>query len=155
VKGVLDRFGQIEPRVLFTADGYWYAGKEIDSLGRIRDIVSQIASIEHVVVVPYLKSDANVTPIPRATTWSEFLGGSRPEARGQKCRVTRILPRAMADLTAVPGTRFPSPDSRDFRSTTRFTSCTRQARRVCPSAWSMAPAGRCCSISRNSSSTPT
>jgi acetoacetyl-CoA synthetase len=36
VKGVLDRFGQIGPRVLFTADGYRYAGKEIDSLSRVR-----------------------------------------------------------------------------------------------------------------------
>ncbi len=42
VKGVLDRFGQIEPKVLFCADGYRYAGKEIDSLSRVREIVREI-----------------------------------------------------------------------------------------------------------------
>ena len=52
VKGVLDRFGQIEPKVLFCADGYRYAGKEIDSLARVRDIVRHIRSIRRVVVVP-------------------------------------------------------------------------------------------------------
>ena len=45
VKGVLDRFGQIEPKVLFCADGYRYAGKEIDSLARVREIAS--ADPEH------------------------------------------------------------------------------------------------------------
>jgi acetoacetyl-CoA synthetase len=57
VKGVLDRFGQIEPKVLFCADGYRYAGKEIDSLARVREIVAQIPSIQRVVVVPYLTED--------------------------------------------------------------------------------------------------
>jgi acetoacetyl-CoA synthetase len=115
VKGVLDRFGQIEPRVLFTADGYWYANKEIDSLGRIRDIVSQIASIEHVVVVPYLKNDANVTPIPRATTWSEFMGGSRPEARGQRPEVPGHTDPAAGDGGSDGGSRYPVSDSRFAR----------------------------------------
>ena len=52
VKGVLDRFGQIEPKVLFCADGYQYAGKEIDSIARVREIVREIGSIRRVVVVP-------------------------------------------------------------------------------------------------------
>ena len=52
--GVLDRFGQIRPRVLFCADGYRYAGKEIDSLARVREVRERIPEIERVVVVPYL-----------------------------------------------------------------------------------------------------
>src|SRR5215218_118938 len=60
VKGVLDRFGQIEPKVLFCADGYRYAGKEIDCLARVREIVAQIPSIQRVVVVPYLRSDPDL-----------------------------------------------------------------------------------------------
>ncbi len=52
--GVLDRFGQIRPRVLFCADGYRYAGKRIDSLARVREVRSRIPAIERVVVVPYL-----------------------------------------------------------------------------------------------------
>jgi Acyl-coenzyme A synthetases/AMP-(fatty) acid ligases len=53
VQGVLDRFGQIEPRILFCADKYTYAGKEIDCLARVADVVSRIPSIETVVVVAY------------------------------------------------------------------------------------------------------
>jgi acetoacetyl-CoA synthetase len=60
VKGVLDRFGQIEPKVLFCADGYRYAGKEIDCLTRVREIVAQIPSIQRVVVVRYLRSDPDL-----------------------------------------------------------------------------------------------
>jgi acetoacetyl-CoA synthetase len=82
VKGVLDRFGQIAPRVLFTADGYRYAGKEIDSLGRVREIVEQIPAIERVVVVPYLRSDPRVTSIRNATMWAEWIEGHRPQATG-------------------------------------------------------------------------
>ena len=92
VKGVLDRFGQIEPRVLFTADGYRYAGKEIDSLGRVREIVEQIPAIERVVVVPYLRSDPSVAALRNSTTWSEFLrtdGTGRGAAvPGHQSRVT-------------------------------------------------------------------
>ena len=61
VKGVLDRFGQIGPRVLFTADGYRYAGKVIDSLGRVRGIVDQLPSVERVVVVPWLAAEPRLT----------------------------------------------------------------------------------------------
>ena len=53
-KGVLDRFGQIEPKVLFTADGYCYNGKRFDSLERIRNVVAELPSVRHLVVVPYL-----------------------------------------------------------------------------------------------------
>jgi acetoacetyl-CoA synthetase len=51
VKGVVDRFGQIEPKVLFCASGYRYGGKEIESLSRVREIVGEIRSIRRVVVV--------------------------------------------------------------------------------------------------------
>ncbi|MBC7791867.1 MAG: acetoacetate--CoA ligase, partial [Anaerolineae bacterium] len=55
-QGVVDRFGQIEPRVLFCADAYQYAGKKIDCLARVREIVKQIPGIERVVVVGYMGS---------------------------------------------------------------------------------------------------
>jgi len=60
IKGVLDRFGQIEPRLLFTANGYQYNGREYDSLERIAEIVKDLPSIEKVIVVPY--TDANPDP---------------------------------------------------------------------------------------------
>jgi acetoacetyl-CoA synthetase len=83
VKGVLDRFGQIEPRVLFTADGYRYAAKEIDSLGRVREIVEAIPAIERVVVLPYLREAPSLAGIRNATTWDDWRQGQRPEAKGQ------------------------------------------------------------------------
>lgn len=73
IKGVLDRFGQIEPKVLFTADGYSYNGKSFDSLGRIADIVKQLPSIQQVVVVPYTQEKPDISPIPKAVTFQDFL----------------------------------------------------------------------------------
>jgi acetoacetyl-CoA synthetase len=69
--GVVDRFGQIRPRVLFCADGYRYGGKEIDLTDRVRGVLDAIPGIEHVIVVPCLK-EAPPTPISRAETWAAF-----------------------------------------------------------------------------------
>ncbi len=83
VNGVLDRFGQIRPRVLFGADGYRYAGKEIDSLDRVAEVCRRIPEIERVVVVPYLGGPRPLDFIPRAILWEDFAGphrGSRPTA---------------------------------------------------------------------------
>ena len=71
VQGVLDRFGQIEPRILFCADSYTYAGKKIDCLSRVAEVVDRISSIEQVVVVPYGDSQPELKA-PRAMLWSEF-----------------------------------------------------------------------------------
>jgi acetoacetyl-CoA synthetase len=81
--GVLDRFGQIEPRVLFVADGYRYAGKEIDSLARVHDIVRAIPSIERVVAVPFLRVSpgaSDLEGIRGAEWWESFAsrGGGVP-----------------------------------------------------------------------------
>lgn len=77
VQGVLDRFGQIAPRVLLCADGYRYAGKEIDSLRTVREIAARIPSIERVVIVPYLHADANVASVPRGVRYDEFKSRER------------------------------------------------------------------------------
>ncbi len=72
--GVLDRFGQIRPRVLVCADGYIYAGKRIDSLARVREVRERIPEIERVVVVPYLAALPDLAGIPGAVHWEEWLG---------------------------------------------------------------------------------
>jgi acetoacetyl-CoA synthetase len=72
VAGVVDRFGQVEPRILITADGYVYGGKRFDCLDRVRDVCRQIASIKHVVVVPYLEQPA-LDGLPGAVSWRELL----------------------------------------------------------------------------------
>ena len=73
--GVLDRFGQIEPRVLFAVDGYRYGGKEIDSLERVREIVKAIPAVERVIIVPFLRDtlDArDLSGIRAAESWDGF-----------------------------------------------------------------------------------
>ena len=77
-KGVLDRFGQIEPRVLLCADGYRYAGREIDCLARVREVAAAIPSIERIVVVPYLLEQPNVAGVRDAVTWDEFTNATPP-----------------------------------------------------------------------------
>ena len=72
VTGVLDRFGQIEPKVLVCADGYSYNGKTIDSLERVRGIVEKIPSIERVVVVPFMEEEPDVSGVAHAVLWSQF-----------------------------------------------------------------------------------
>ncbi len=72
-RGVLDRFGQIEPRVLVTTDGYRYAGKEIDLLERVRAVSDAIPAVERVVVVPYLRDTPDLDAVPGAILWTDFL----------------------------------------------------------------------------------
>ena len=73
IKGVLDRFGQIKPRVLFTANGYSFKGKEIDSLGPVKGITEALPSIEKVVVIPYTNDDPDISAIPSAEHYRDFL----------------------------------------------------------------------------------
>ena len=73
IKGVLDRFGQIRPKVLFTANGYSFKGKKIDSLERIADILKQLPSIEKVVVVAYTEQDPNIAAVPNAVLYHDFI----------------------------------------------------------------------------------
>jgi len=74
IRGVLDRFGQIGPKVLFCADGYRYNGQSFDSLERVREIVAAIPAIERVVVVPYLEGSPRIADIPHATLYGAFVG---------------------------------------------------------------------------------
>jgi acetoacetyl-CoA synthetase len=71
--GVLERFGQIEPKVLFCADGYLYNGQRHDSLERVRAIAAQLPSVRKVVVAPYLEERPDVSDIPNAVTMEEWL----------------------------------------------------------------------------------
>ena len=70
INGVMDRFGQIEPKVLFACDGYYYNGKTIDSTQRIGQICAKIDSIEQLVLVKVTEA---VTDIPQAMDYGDFL----------------------------------------------------------------------------------
>ena len=60
INGVMDRFGQIQPKVMFCADGYFYNGKTCDSLARVASITEQIDSLQRVVVVPLTRSSPDL-----------------------------------------------------------------------------------------------
>jgi acetoacetyl-CoA synthetase len=72
IKGVLDRFGQIQPKVLFTADGYFFKGNAIDCLERVGQIVARIPSIETIVVVPYTTQRPDIDTVPKAVHYADF-----------------------------------------------------------------------------------
>ena len=71
--GVLDRFGQIEPRVLFCTDGYIYSGREIDCLERAKEIAERIPSLERIVVLPYIGGAPDLSSIRGAVLWNDFV----------------------------------------------------------------------------------
>ncbi|MBN2706565.1 MAG: acetoacetate--CoA ligase [Deltaproteobacteria bacterium] len=73
IKGVLDRFGQIEPKILFTANGYSYNGKKFSSLEKINEILGSLPSIEKVVVIPYTEARADISTIGNAVHYQDFL----------------------------------------------------------------------------------
>jgi acetoacetyl-CoA synthetase len=86
VQGVLDRFGQIEPKVLFCPDGYYYNGKVIDSLERVRAFAPRLASLKRIVVVSYLAEKANLTGLDKSVAFADFIA---PHEAGEivYCRV--------------------------------------------------------------------
>ena len=76
--GVLDRFGQIEPKILFVADGYRYAGREFDVLERVAEIAEGLPSLRKVVVVPHLRPRPDIDGIPKAVLLDEWLRKHTP-----------------------------------------------------------------------------
>jgi acetoacetyl-CoA synthetase len=72
IEGVMDRFGQIEPKILFGADGYLYNGRTCDSLARLAEIAGRIDAIEQVVVVPVVEPCPDLSSIPGAVLFDEY-----------------------------------------------------------------------------------
>ncbi len=70
---VIDRFGQIEPKVLFTVNGYYYKGKAFHSLANAAEVVKGIPSIEKVVVTSYTEEKPDLSNIPNSVRWDDFL----------------------------------------------------------------------------------
>jgi acetoacetyl-CoA synthetase len=79
IKGVLDRFGQTRPKVLFTADGYFFKGKPLSSIERIAGIVAELPSIEKIVVVPYISETPDISALPNAVHYADFKDPSATE----------------------------------------------------------------------------
>jgi acetoacetyl-CoA synthetase len=79
VQGVLDRFGQTEPKVLIACDGYYYNGKVIDCLGKLAEIAVSLPSLKRVVVVPYVHAQHDLSPIAHARMLADFVAPHRHE----------------------------------------------------------------------------
>ena len=74
VQGVVDRFGQIAPKMLFAVSGYYYNGQVFDCLDKLRGIAARLGTLERVVVVPYAPGDLTATDdLPQVESWSDFV----------------------------------------------------------------------------------
>jgi acetoacetyl-CoA synthetase len=85
VQGVLDRFGQVEPKILFACDGYWYNGKAVETLDRIAEISAQLPTLQKVVIIQYLHDGVfeygkplDVSTVRNAVTLADFTAPFAP-----------------------------------------------------------------------------
>lgn len=73
-RGVIDRFGQIEPKLFFACDGYWYAGKKINIEEKLQTVVKNLLTAQKIIIVPYLEeAKETAASLPRATDLDSFI----------------------------------------------------------------------------------
>ncbi len=78
-RAVLDRFAQIEPKLFFTTDGYWYNGKKIEIADKLAEVRAGLPTVERVVVIDYLgTADAVAANLPDAVSWQAFTAPHAP-----------------------------------------------------------------------------
>lgn len=73
VQGVLDRFGQVEPKVLFTVDGYFYNGKTLDVSSKVRDILADLPSVQTHIEIDFAGITAPQSTLSDRVRWTDFL----------------------------------------------------------------------------------
>jgi len=73
VQGVLDRFGQIEPKVLLSVEGYFYGGKTHDNLAKLAEILPRLPSVERAIVIRYVTETGTAPDIHKAVSWADFV----------------------------------------------------------------------------------
>jgi acetoacetyl-CoA synthetase len=81
VQGVIDRFGQIEPKVLIASDGYFYGGKTHDLRSKLASVLDQLTTVERMVLVPYVEERPSLDSLRDLSLWSDFLDGQSNELR--------------------------------------------------------------------------
>lgn len=79
VQGVIDRFGQIKPKILVAVDGYYYSGKTLDCLEKIRDVQPHLEGLVKTVIVPFVNAKPNTEIINNALTINDFIGQYKPK----------------------------------------------------------------------------
>ena len=78
IKGVLDRFSQIEPKIIFSADGYYFKGKIFDSQEKLKGILDKLPSVENVVMIRYT-GNLDLETMPKAMSWEDLAQPSKEE----------------------------------------------------------------------------
>ncbi len=73
LNGAIDRFGQIEPKILLSTDGYRYNGKVLDNLEKVKEIEGVINSIERIIIVPFVSDSPDIEKLGKGILWSDFV----------------------------------------------------------------------------------
>ncbi len=73
VQGVVDRFGQIKPKILVAVDGYFYNGKDVDCLAKLKEIQPQIEGLEKTIIVPFVAAEPNLAALKNAVIVKDFV----------------------------------------------------------------------------------
>jgi len=76
IKGVLDRFKQIKPKILFAVDGYYYNGKKFNYLDKVKNIADKLSTLKYVVVNPYISHSVIIDNIPKGISYDDFTNKS-------------------------------------------------------------------------------
>ncbi|HAV77431.1 MAG TPA: acetoacetate--CoA ligase [Anaerolineae bacterium] len=73
----IERLGQVEPKVMITADGYFYKGKVFETLSHAEEVAKGIPSLEKVIIVSYVSKQADISRVPTAVHYSNFLSSEK------------------------------------------------------------------------------
>lgn len=79
VQGLVDRFGQIQPKILVAVDGYYYNGKTLDCLDKVREAQPQIEGLEKTIIVPFVNAAPDVSGLQNAVTAPALIGQYQPK----------------------------------------------------------------------------
>jgi acetoacetyl-CoA synthetase len=85
IPGALDRFGQVQPKIFFAVDGYFYKGKAFNNLEKIKSVVDQVTGIEKTIIIPYIRAGLPADNRTEVVTFKDFAGeGEAPELTFEK-----------------------------------------------------------------------
>ena len=127
-RSVVDRFAQIEPKVLFAVDGYRYGGKDFDRRETVAALQEAMPSLERTVVLPYLDPEPDLAQLRDVASWDELLAGGEGAELGfdlsaDKELVTRVTSSLSADRSKPSSAPSPPASSSSQLATSR--SCAR------------------------------
>ena len=103
IKGVLDRFKQIDPKLIFTADGYWYNGKKIDCISKLKEILADLPSIEKTVIIPFV-GNTDLSEIQNLIQWEDFFHKDSTEI--ELSAIPTLLERFVESIRSVNSSIF-------------------------------------------------